>query len=163
MDKPGLRWEGQAYLDSNWGAEPLEDCFSHWNWSRAHLQNGDTAVIYEPHQKNLDTQLLAWRFDPQGGKTALPLGAVTALPATTIWRVERASRCDLDSPVTVRKTLEDTPFYARTLLDTQLQGEPAVAVHESLSLERFAQPWVQRLLPFRMPRRANRISTSYAG
>ncbi len=157
MDSPGLHWEGGGYLDSNWGAEPLEDCFSCWNWSRAHLQNGDTAVIYEPHQKNRDTQLLAWRFDPQGGKSALQLGPAAALPDTAIWRVGRNSRCDLDGTMKVRKTLEDTPFYARTLLDTQLSGEPAVAVHESLSLDRFAQPWVQRLLPFRMPRRASRI------
>jgi carotenoid 1,2-hydratase len=27
-------------------------------------------------------------------------------------------------------------------------------VHESLDLDRFAQRWVQLLLPFRMPRRA---------
>ena len=52
------------------------------------------------------------------------------------------------------QTLEDGPFYARSLLDTRLLGEPAMAVHESLSLQRFRAPWVQVLLPFRMPRRA---------
>jgi carotenoid 1,2-hydratase len=29
-----------------------------------------------------------------------------------------------------------------------------VAMHESLSLDRFMRPWVQAMLPFRMPRRA---------
>ena len=50
------------------------------------------------------------------------------------------------------KTLEDTPFYARSLLDTHLLGQAAVAVHESLSLARFRSGWVQAMLPFRMPR-----------
>jgi hypothetical protein len=41
----------------------------------------------------------------------------------------------------------------RSLLQTRLLGESATAVHESLSLRRFSAPWVQALLPFRMPRR----------
>ena len=52
------------------------------------------------------------------------------------------------------RTLEDTPFYARSLLDTCLLGEPVHGVHESLDLERFRSGWVQMLLPFRMPRRS---------
>jgi carotenoid 1,2-hydratase len=36
---------------------------------------------------------------------------------------------------------------------SQLFGEAATAVHESLDLDRFASPWVQAMLPFRMPRR----------
>jgi carotenoid 1,2-hydratase len=31
-------------------------------------------------------------------------------------------------------------------------GTPAQAVHESLSLDRFRAPWVQAMLPFRVPR-----------
>jgi len=50
----------------------------------------------------------------------------------------------------VVETLEDTPFYARSLLATRLLGTEAIAVHESLSMERFASGWVQRLLPFRI-------------
>ena len=53
-----------------------------------------------------------------------------------------------------KRQLEDTPFYARSLLATTLLGEPVTAVHESLSMLRFRQRWVQYLLPFRMPRRA---------
>jgi carotenoid 1,2-hydratase len=50
------------------------------------------------------------------------------------------------------RTAEDAPFYARSLLDSKLLGEPVSAVHESLSLDRFNARWVQLLLPFRMPR-----------
>ena len=32
------------------------------------------------------------------------------------------------------------------------QGSDALAVHESLDLDRFSRRWVQCLLPFRMPR-----------
>jgi carotenoid 1,2-hydratase len=51
------------------------------------------------------------------------------------------------------QTLEDTPFYARSLVRAKLAGQPAFGVHETLSAERFATPWVQAMLPFRMPRR----------
>jgi carotenoid 1,2-hydratase len=40
------------------------------------------------------------------------------------------------------------------VLSQRLLGEDVIAVHESLSLDRFRSRWVQALLPFRMPRRA---------
>jgi carotenoid 1,2-hydratase len=49
-------------------------------------------------------------------------------------------------------TLQDTPFYARSVVSTEWYGTPATAMHESLSLDRFRTPWVQAMLPFRMPR-----------
>jgi carotenoid 1,2-hydratase len=154
MRKPSLSWQGHGYLDSNWGEEPLESCFACWNWSRSHLGDGSTAVLYEPVETNGDTRLLAWQFHPDGGHSALPVGPVARLPETAVWRIERSSRADAGTAPAVRKTLEDTPFYARTLVDTQILGESTLAVHESLSLDRFRRRWVQRLLPFRMPRRA---------
>jgi carotenoid 1,2-hydratase len=56
----------------------------------------------------------------------------------------------------VIQTLEDTPFYARSMLSTRLFGEAVTAVHESLDLDRFRTAWVRALLPFRMPRMARR-------
>ena len=53
----------------------------------------------------------------------------------------------------MRETLEDSPFYARSVVSASLLGERADAVHESLSLDRFRAGWVRLLLPFRMPRR----------
>ena len=55
---------------------------------------------------------------------------------------------------TVRQTLEDAPFYARSVLDSRLYGERVEAVHETLDLDRFRLPVVKLMLPFRMPRRA---------
>jgi len=73
------------------------------------------------------------------------------LPATG-WRIERETRSDDVRQAGVVRTLEDTPFYARSLVTSRLLGQRVVSMHESLSLDRFASRWVQTLLPFRMPR-----------
>jgi carotenoid 1,2-hydratase len=52
----------------------------------------------------------------------------------------------------IRRSLEDTPFYARSLLDCRILGHRVEAVHETLDARRFALWWVQNLLPWRMPR-----------
>jgi carotenoid 1,2-hydratase len=154
MQHPGLAWQGHGYLDSNWGGLPLEQSFISWDWSRAHLPDGSTVVLYEPRGIDAPSRLLARRFHPGGGSTLLSDLPEAALPTTRIWQIARRTRADHASYPAVTRTLEDTPFYARSLLSTRLLGEPALAVHESLSLKRFCRPWVRGLLPFRMPRRA---------
>ena len=52
------------------------------------------------------------------------------------------------------RLLQDAPFYARSLLPAQWCGQPVHAMHEQLDLDRLQSPWVQAMLPFRMPRRA---------
>ena len=69
-----------------------------------------------------------------------------------MWRLERTMRADTAKDAKLIKTLEDAPFYARSLVSTRIGGEVLTGVHESLSLKRFAAPWVRVLLPFRMPR-----------
>ena len=48
----------------------------------------------------------------------------------------------------------DAPFYARSLVKTQLFGEVTTGVHEALDLTRFAKPWLKPMLAVRVPRRA---------
>ena len=36
MERPGLRWSGAAYIDSNYGSRPIETGFVSWNWCRGH-------------------------------------------------------------------------------------------------------------------------------
>jgi carotenoid 1,2-hydratase len=67
-----------------------------------------------------------------------------------MWGVARPSRSDGAGRVV--KTLEDTPFYTRSMIETELLGETRISMHESLDLRRFASTWVKCLLPFRMPR-----------
>jgi carotenoid 1,2-hydratase len=70
----------------------------------------------------------------------------------TGWHIGRSARGDPGHLVTVKRTLEDAPFYARSQLSARLLGETVDVMHESLSLDRFRNPVVQAMLPFRMPR-----------
>jgi carotenoid 1,2-hydratase len=68
----------------------------------------------------------------------------------TRWRIGRSVRSEEAAHLV--RTLEDTPFYARSLVAAKLLGEHVMLMHESLSLDRFSMPVVQAMLPFRMPR-----------
>ncbi len=150
LDRPALAWDGEAYLDSNWGAEPLENRFRGWTWSRAHLPDR-TVVLYDREERSGASRTLALAIDRRGAIEEISPPPPVAL-APTSWRLTRYTRADAGSPAVIRHTLEDGPFYSRSLLDTHLFGRPAVAIHESLSLDRFRSRAVQWLLPFRMPR-----------
>lgn len=152
FSQPDLHWQGEGYLDSNVGDAPLEDGFTHWAWSRASLSDG-TAVLYDAALRGGGHFSRGLRFDRHGDLTEFSPPPASPLPSTG-WRIRRETRADTGSSASVIRTLEDTPFYARTLVSTHLLGVPVTAVHESLDLNRFASRWVQTLLPFRMPRRA---------
>jgi len=153
FEHPRMQWEGEGYLDSNRGSEPLERAFVSWDWSRAPLRDGSAAMLYDVVPRDGPRRGIAVRVDKTGRAHAFTPPPPAALPGT-LWRVPRATRSDAGSRARVRGTLEDTPFYARSMVETRLLGEPVTAMHESLSLQRFDTRWVQTLLPFRMPRRA---------
>lgn len=155
LEEPALKWSGGGYLDMNLGCEPIENGFSHWDWSRATLKNGRTVVFYDLKPRDGAPTSLAVQFDPRAGVQELDLPAPAAL-RPTMWLMPRRTRADDGAKVKVHKTYEDTPFYARTALSTQLFGERVEAMHESLSLDRLRTPLVQFMLPYRMPRDAAR-------
>jgi carotenoid 1,2-hydratase len=150
LDQPDLRWSGTGYLDSNIGVRPLEETFSAWNWSRAAI-GADAAVLYDVVPRDGDRPGLALRFDTKGRAEPFEPPPRRQLPSTR-WRIRRETRADAAFAPEVRRTLEDGPFYARSVLSTRLLGRPATAIHESLSLDRFRSGFVQAMLPFRMPR-----------
>ncbi len=150
MERPSLRWSGGGYLDSNRGDEPLEAAFRRWDWSRTALKHG-AAVLYDVTGRDGPGPLLGLRFDPAGGVERFEPPPHVPLP-TTGWRVKRGTRVDPQHGARVIETLEDTPFYARSVLETRLLGETATAMHESLCLDRFSSRVVQAMLPFRIPR-----------
>ncbi len=153
LEQPALDWRGRAYLDTNWGSEPLADAFARWHWSRSALRDGATAVLYDVVRRSGPRLGLALRLGPGGAVERIAAPPTARLPTTAIWRIPRETRGEANGSARVAKTLEDTPFYARSLVQTRLLGESVTSVHESLSLDRFRRPWVQMLLPFRMPRR----------
>ena len=71
--------------------------------------------------------------------------------ATTGWRIARRMRSD--APVRVLEQLEDTPFYQRALLQSELLGQTVQSFHETLYVPRLQSSVVQAMLPWRMPRR----------
>ncbi|WP_375456371.1 carotenoid 1,2-hydratase [uncultured Methylobacterium sp.] len=151
LSEPGLRWRGTAYFDTNHGDAPLADAFTRWTWCRADLSDG-AAILYDVHRRDGSGQNLSLRFDRTGARRDISPPLAAALPPTRFWRVPRSTRSD-DARAAVVRTFEDTPFYARSLLSAKLAGEAVRPVHESLSLDRFRNPLVRLMLPFRMPRR----------
>lgn len=150
MEEPGLRWTGDAYLDHNRGTESLEEGFRHWHWSRAHIGR-EAVVCYEGTRRDGSRFASALRFDASGTPHDADLPMIAPMPKSR-WGVERQTRAD-GGAASVLKTWEDSPFYARCTLASQLYGEQVVAVQESLDMDRFISPLVQFMLPYRMPRR----------
>lgn len=150
FDAPDLRWTGSGYHDANFGTEPLEDGFRRWTWSRAHLST-QAAVFYDVERRDGTAQSLALTFN-NGTVQSAQAPPVVELPGTA-WGISRTTRAEKGNPAKVTATLENAPFYARSLLRASALGEDADIFHESLDLDRVRATWVRALLPFRMPRR----------
>ncbi len=151
LESPALSWSGLGYFDTNRGSEPLEAGFKHWNWSRACLSRG-SAIVYDVTRRTGDRLSMGLRIREDGSTVPLDLPKHWTLMRTPVWQMPRQTRCDKGRVAEVAKTLEDTPFYSRSVLSTRVLGERVHAMHESLSLDRFRTRWVQALLPYRMPR-----------
>jgi len=153
--QPKAVWSGTAYLDANAGTRSLEQDFSGWSWARSALPAG-SAVFYDLQPRHAPAHSLSLLFDAAGDAQELTAPSLCALPASR-WGIARSAHCEQPSVgepgvPRVLRTLVDAPFYARSLLRTRLAGQEVMTVHESLDLDRFRRPWVQCLLPFRMPR-----------
>ena len=154
LARPAIKWQGEAYFDSNEGDEPVNRPFEAWDWSRSRMRDGTTAVLYDLRQTNGHERVIARRFAPDG--SSQPFEAPmrrTTLPMTR-WRINRAVRAEEGAPTRVVETLEDAPFYARSLLNTRLLGESVTSIHETLMPQRLNSLPVQLMLPWRMPRRS---------
>jgi carotenoid 1,2-hydratase len=149
LSHPAISLRGVGYHDANCGDEPLEAAFSTWSWSRA-SSSDRAAVLYDA--KRVDGSALEMsrvfladgRCEPLAAPRRVELGR-------SRWWLPRTTRTD-GGEARVVQTLEDTPFYARSSLETSLAGQRMAAVHESLSLSRFSSSVVQTMLPFRIRR-----------
>ncbi|NBB92881.1 MAG: carotenoid 1,2-hydratase [Gammaproteobacteria bacterium] len=151
MQHPGIAWSGSGYVDHNAGTEPLEHGFDSWSWSRAETRHGPV-ILYDTQASSGEHGSLALHFDRDGEVHELPVPRPVELPRSH-WGIARPTRSE-DGTARMEAVWEDTPFYARSRVNTALLGERVTAVHESLSLRRFTSPWVRLMLPFRMPRRS---------
>ena len=135
--------------------ETIAQACREWDWSRSQLADGSTAVSYDvqdgPAHASEDARLLALRFGRDGRVTPFDAPPRQPLPGTA-WRIDRRMRGP--SPARVTHQLEDTPFYQRCVLESELMGEPVTSFHETLNVPRLVSPVVQAMLPWRMPRRS---------
>jgi len=152
LDAPGWQWSGHGYFDANFGTRALEQDFSFWTWGRYPTKNGATC-IYDAVRRDGTTLETAIAFDGDGG------AAITEAPPRTrfkrsLWQVMRETRAD--PGVTPKQVLPmlDAPFYSRSAVQTQLNGEVVTGVHEALDLNRFRSPLLKPMLAVRVPRRA---------
>jgi carotenoid 1,2-hydratase len=151
FQSPDISWSGDGYFDTNHGVEPLERAFVNWRWGRAHLAD-DLRLFYDINHRDGQATQLGLNVDRSGNVEEIASLPTSSLPST-FWRVDRAAWADAGTDIIVQKTLEDTPFYTRSALLTQIEGQSVAMVHESLDLDRLRNPIVRAMLPFRMPRR----------
>ena len=107
-------------------------------------------VCYEGERGDGTLFASAIRFNAHAETSYVELPSIALLPKSK-WRVGRRTRSEI-GVAEIRRTWEDTPFYARSELSSKLFGEEVAAVQESLDMKRFSSGVVQFMLPFRMPR-----------
>lgn len=146
VDLDGVSFRGHGYHDANAGDAALPSAFARWSWSRARMRRGAFLAfdVVRPsgavdERAFVETQ---GRIEPIESLPCQPL-------AQTRWGLRRSVRGDRARLV---RRLEDTPFYARDLVASRVLGEDVTMMHETMSCERLAAPWVRFLLSFRTRR-----------
>lgn len=110
-------------------------------------------MIYDVRQRDGQNILLANRYRPDGTIEAFDPPARRPLGRTG-WRIHRQLRLDHNTRLGTVQTLEDTPFYARSMTQLESAEGTLPLMHETLDVNRLVSPIVQWMLPWRMPRRA---------
>lgn len=151
LSEPSISFRGAAYHDVNFGRVPLEATFSGWSWARGTAADGRAIVSYSAALKGGGTSQLALAFDARGPS---PIEAVTHELSPSRWRLARTVDAPEGTAPRVVRSLEDGPFYARSLLSAHVGGAPMTMVHETLSCERWEKAWVRGLSTFRTGRAA---------
>jgi hypothetical protein len=80
---------------------------------------------------------------------------VHQLPASR-WGLPRPVRIPAGGTAAVVRTLEDAPFYVRSLVRIDRDRRSALAVHETMNPARLAHPLSQWMIPWRSHRGQSR-------
>ncbi len=148
----GHRWQGHGYFDANFGTAALEADFRYWTWGRFPLR-GRTVCFYDAIRADGTTLKLGVEVATDGTVREIVPPPLTPM-ARTLWALRRETRADAGTKPRQVMAMLDAPFYSRSLVKTQIDGEDSVGVHEALDLQRFANPMLKPLLALRVPRRA---------
>lgn len=151
LEAKGWQWSGHGYFDANFGTRALEQDFSYWTWGRFPASQGATC-FYDAIRLDGSKLGAGFQFDAQGNAHDIPLPP--KLPfRRSLWAVKRETRGDAGTKPRQVQNMLDAPFYSRSMLETQLNGERSVGVHEALDLRRFRSPLLKPMLAVRVPRR----------
>ena len=150
--EPGHEWEGHGYFDANFGSRALEQDFRFWTWGRYPLKDR-TVCFYDAIRQDGSQLALAVEAGQDGGVREIGLPPLASLPRSG-WLVRRETRADAGHVPRQRLSLLDAPFYSRSLVQTRIDGEHSLGMHEALDLTRFRQPLLKPMLALRVPRRA---------
>ncbi|MEM6594310.1 MAG: carotenoid 1,2-hydratase [Pseudomonadota bacterium] len=152
LDAKGWQFDGHGYFDANFGTRPLEHDFSYWTWGRYPTGAGSTC-FYDATRRDGTALDAAIAFDPEGRAQMIEAPASKRF-ARTLWALRRETRADPGTTARQIKPMLDAPFYSRSVVETQINGEVVQGVHEALDLNRYAQPLLKPMLAVRVPRRA---------
>lgn len=148
----GHRWHGHGYFDANFGTAALEADFRYWTWGRFPLRDR-TVCFYDAIRADGTKLELGVEVDAKGDVREITPPPQTPM-ARTLWALRRETRADAGTTPRQVMAMLDAPFYSRSLVQTRIDGEESVGVHEALDLRRFANPLVKPMLALRVPRRA---------
>ena len=151
IDRPGWSWQGDGYFDANFGTRSLEEDFSYWTWGRYPTRDGATC-FYDATRRDGSELAAGFAFDRQGQAEAIDPPPKAHL-RRSLWAVRRETRADPGAQAHQSLPMLDAPFYTRSAVTTQLNGETTTGVHEALDLRRFRSPLLKPILAVRVPRR----------
>ncbi len=152
LEAKGWQWDGHGYFDANFGTRALEADFDYWTWARFPSADGATC-FYDAERRDGSTLSAAIGFDAEGRARMLDAPAPRPMKRSA-WMLRREGRADPGQTARQVQAMLDAPFYARSGVETVINGETMRGVHEALDLRRFASPLLKPMLAVRVPRRA---------
>lgn len=153
LQAKGWQFDGHGYFDANFGTRPLEDDFSYWTWGRFPTRDGATC-FYDATRRDGTALNAAMAFQPDG--SARQIAAPDNAPMKrSLWALRRETRADAGCVPRQIKPMLDAPFYNRSVVETQINGEVVQGVHEAVDLNRYQSKLLKPMLACRVPRRAH--------
>ncbi|MET4101658.1 carotenoid 1,2-hydratase [Roseovarius sp. MBR-78] len=152
LEAPGWHWSGHGYFDANFGTRALEADFSRWTWGRFPTAAGATC-FYDATRRDGSSLALGLRFDAGGSAQEITPPPKARL-RRSLWALARETRADPGHIPRQVLPMLDAPFYCRAAVQTRIDGEDIVGVHEALDLDRFRAAMLKPMLAMRVPRRA---------
>lgn len=148
LASPRIRFRGHGYHDANAGDVAIDTAFEQWSWCRGRSENR-ALLTYDAMSRRGTARTHAFVVRPDGSTEPLAETRSVEL-ARTGWGVRRSTRADAGSTPKLRHSLENGPFYTRSLIDTKLGGERVLAMNETLAARRLRQAWVRFCTGYRM-------------